>query len=55
MRPHNSVVDEEIEQDERHPCHLECLGHDAKPVFVDWLLGAQTTIDITNLHILGAL
>jgi hypothetical protein len=51
--PHNSVVDDEIEPRGRQPCHLDYLNYDSRPVFVDWLLGTQTTIDLANLRSLN--
>jgi hypothetical protein len=45
----DSVVNEATK---RQPCLLEYLRHDTDPVFADWLLGAQTTIDVTNLRTL---
>jgi hypothetical protein len=48
-------VDREVEQDmvEREPCcleHLMVLPSILSFRFIDWLLGSQTIIDISNLH-----
>jgi len=50
------AIDEEIkavELRERSPCHLDFLLSDS-PVFMHWLLGAQTVIDISTIRTLGA-
>jgi hypothetical protein len=49
-----SQVDEEIEPNERQPCHLEYLNFsdDWRGELVDWLLGTQNVLNLTNLRIL---
>jgi len=51
-----AAIDEEIKAvglQERSPCRLEYL-HSNNSVFMHWLLGAQTTIDISTIHTLDA-
>src|ERR1700722_8604956 len=50
------AIDEEIkavELQERSPCRLEYL-HSNSAVFMHWLLGPQTAIDISTIHTLHA-
>jgi len=48
------AVDEEVkavELQKRSPCRLEYLYSDC-PVFIHWLLGVQTMVDISTIHTL---
>ena len=47
------AVDEEVKDQKRQPCRLEYL-HSDSTVFMHWLLGPQTMIDISTIHTLNA-
>ena len=48
-----SAIDEEDEiarRPDQQPCRLEHLDCDDGPDFVDWLLGPQSVVDISNIR-----
>src|ERR1700722_18105375 len=51
--PSIRAKDEAVELQERSPCRLEYL-HSNNAVFMHWLLGAQTVIDISTIRTLDA-